>query len=869
MEQHRRTKLNKADILTKKYVILPLALIFAFSCAAAIYSYIHQLENAFLSNTMFYMSEIAEHDMKSVDQEIEKQWERLETVGRKLAQEHYENAMDIQHFLNLETAATGFKDLMLLDENGMSYAGNYVVEDINDVDWGSRFMQERERFVMRSQVREEFVVLYSNLMYGVPIEPVTVDGITYIGVVGKYKIDSVKDSLKVSFFNGEGQAEVVGRDGIVITTDVSQRGIALENMLDNLKESTILRNDDYDSISEKLAAGEVFDTVYRLEGNMYIMSAKPLKNAEWMVVVTVPYSVSSSQTVNFLKMTAFLMSILFLVVALVLLFAFISYKRTVILKNSKEIFYRERMFNLLTNHTDDVYIIQDAVKGTLNFISENVVRTLGVDPATGSKADLSFLDEEGQQLLHEKVHEMKTKYSSPGKEEHEHEDIEFAWVMPETGEKKWMHMSVYNVVADYTGQTDSCLIIVISDYTQVKENQRKLEEAMKQAQDAAKSKTLFLSNMSHEMRTPLNGIVGCIGMMKSHQDDPVLFREYLSKAESTAGYLISLVSDILDMSKIESHKMTLEEREVSLREVCGNMEIMFRAQMQEKRISFRIEMEGTLYVIRGDEVRIQQILVNLLGNAQKFTPEGGSVALRIRQEEAGDGLVKTTFIVSDTGIGMSRSFLDRIWMPFEQERLDNARLHGGTGLGLAISYELAQLMNGTISVTSEIGRGSTFYVVLTQPALYPDEEKDSVKKTAEDAGRQLSGRTVLVAEDNELSREILMTLLSDMGAKVQAAVNGKEAVERFEQSKEGEIDAVLMDMQMPVMDGCTAAAHIRALPRADAAGVVIVACTANAFQEDIDRAKQAGMNEHISKPLDMEKLVRILSELWEENRDEK
>lgn len=869
MEQRRGTKLDKANNLTKKFVILPLALIFAFACAAAIYFYIHQLENAFLSNTMFYMSEIAEHDMKSVDQEIEKQWERLETVGRKLSLERYENAMDIQHFLNLETEATGFKDLMLLDENGMSYGSNYVVTDINELDWGSRFMQEKTRFVMRSQLREEFVVLYSNLMYGVPIDPVTVDGITYIGIVGKYNIDSVKDSLKVNFFNGEGQAEVVGRDGIVITTDVSQRGIALENILDNLKKSSILRNDDYNSITEKLSAGEIFDTVYKLEGKTYIMSAKPLKNADWMVVVTVPYSVSSVQTMSFLKMTAFLMSILFLVIALVLLFAFVSYKRTIILKNSKEIFYRERMFNLLTNHTDNVYIIQDAVKGTLNFISENVVRTLGVAPVPGAKADLSFLDEEGRDLLHKKVHEMKAKSGSPDKEEHEHEDIEFAWVMPQTGEQKWMHMSVYNVVADYTGQTDSCLIIVISDYTQVKENQRKLEEAMKQAQDAAKSKTLFLSNMSHEMRTPLNGIVGCIGMMKSHPDDPVLFREYLSRAESTAGYLISLVSDILDMSKIESHKMTLEEREVSLREICGNMETMFRAQMEEKSLSFKIEMEGSFYVIRGDEVRIQQILVNLLGNAQKFTPEGGSVVLRIRQEAAGEGLVKTSFIVSDTGIGMSRSFLERIWMPFEQERLDNAKLHGGTGLGLAISYELAQLMNGTISVTSEIGRGSTFYVVLTQPALYPDDKKSRVEEPEADTGGRLSGRTLLVAEDNELNREILVTLLSDMGAEVQEAVNGKEAVERFEQSEEGEIDAVLMDMQMPVMDGCTAARNIRALRRADATGVVIVACTANAFQEDIDRAKQAGMNEHISKPLDIEKLVRILKQLWEENGDEK
>lgn len=869
MGKSHNVQLKKDKVHTRKPIVLLVAFIFIAACAAAIYSYVHQLENAFLTNTMFYMSEIADHDMKSVDQEIEKQWDRLETVGKKFALERYDSAVNIQYFLNLETKATGFKDLMLIDENGMSYGGNYVVEDINKQDWGSQFMEDRTRFVTRSKEREEFVVLYSNLMYGVPIDPVTVDGVTYIGLVGKYSIDSVKDSMKLEFFNNEGQAKVIGRDGVVITTDITQRGIELENVLDELKKSTIIRNDDYDSIEKKISAGKKFDTVYKLDGETYIMSAKPLKNGEWMVVVTVPYSVSSSQTMSFLKMTAFLLTILCVVIAIVLIFAFISYKRTMILKNSKEIFYRERLFNLLTNHTDDVFVIQDIEKGVLNFISENAVRTLGIAPKIGTKSDLSFLDDDSRELLLEKVQEIKDKRNLPGEEEHEHVEMEFAWTMPESGEKKWMHMVIYNVVTDITGKSESCLIIVISDYTQVKENQRKLEAAMMQAQDAARSKTLFLSNMSHEMRTPLNGIVGCIGMLKAHPDDKEQYHEYLGKAESTAKYLISLVSDILDMSKIESHKMMLEEREVSLREICTNMETMFRSQMKGKGLSFRIELDQPLWVIKGDEVRIQQILINLLGNAQKFTDEGGAVELHIWQEKEDGDNVRTRFTISDTGIGMSQSFQDRIWMPFEQERLDTARLHGGTGLGLAISYELAKMMNGTISVTSEIGRGSIFRVELVQRALYPDENGIRKIEPVQEEKELLIGRKILVAEDNELNREILIAMLTEMGAEVLVAVNGSEAVDLFEHSKEGEIDAILMDMQMPVMDGCTAAARIRALKRPDAKKVTIVACTANAFQEDIDSVKQAGMDEHISKPLDMEKLVRILKELWEGKRNEK
>ena len=268
-------------------------------------------------------------------------------------------------------------------------------------------------------------------------------------------------------------------------------------------------------------------------------------------------------------------------------------------------------------------------------------------------------------------------------------------------------------------------------------------------------------------------------------------------------------------------------------------------------------------------MRIQQILINLLGNAQKFTDEGGAVELHIWQEKEDGDNVRTRFTISDTGIGMSQSFQDRIWMPFEQERLDTARLHGGTGLGLAISYELAKMMNGTISVTSEIGRGSIFRVELVQRALYPDENGIRKIEAVQEEKEPLIGRKILVAEDNELNREILIAMLTEMGAEVLVAVNGSEAVDLFEHSKEGEIDAILMDMQMPVMDGCTAASRIRALKRPDAKKVTIVACTANAFQEDIDSVKQAGMDEHISKPLDMEKLVRILKELWEGKRNEK
>ena len=859
MDRDSRGRPRIVGAIVTRWKLLCIILAFICACIISTSFYIHYLEVAFLNNTQFYMSEIADHDMKSVDQEIWNQWQRLETVGRKLELEQYQDSTQLQHFLNLETVATGFDNLSLIDENGVAYGANYLVSNVMNEEWARKFLENDEPFVMRSQRRNSFIVLYNRLMYGVPIEPLKVGDITFVGIVGEYLVDSVRNSLLANFFDGEGLAQVVEMNGIVITTEIKQSGEAMDNLLDQIDgEKT------REEVAQKLAKRDSFYTIYEHEGKQYIMSAKPLTNVDWMLVVTVPYSVASSQTVAVLKMTAYLLTILCAVIGVVLIFAFISYKRTMILKNSKEIFYRERLFDLLTNHTDDVYIIENAVTGKLNFVSENIERVLGMKQRPEEKVILAMLDEPSKSEFVAGIKRLKEAVDRPDSEEHEHFEMEMEWRMPDCSFKKWVHLSVYRAVADFMKQEEACLIAVISDYTQVKKNRTELEQAIQKAQEAAKSKSLFLSNMSHEMRTPLNGIVGCIRVMKSNLEDTTMLRGYLDKAEATAKYMVLLTNDILDMSKIENHKLTLEEREVSIRSICANMETMFRSQMEEKGIRFAIELEEPLWVVRADEVRVQQIVVNLLSNAQKFTDPGGAVTLHVSQEEEREGHVRTTIWVSDTGIGMSRQFLSHIFSPFEQERLDTARLHGGTGLGLAISNELAHLMNGTISVTSEIGKGSTFTVEFNPEALRPDIETERRETKSDPSGeRSLAGRRILIAEDNELNRELLHSLLEELGADVREAENGAEAVKLFGESAPGEFDGILMDVQMPVMDGCAAARRIRGMEREDAKRIVILACTANAFQDDIERVKAAGMDDHLAKPLNMEKVVDRLYEAWE------
>ena len=859
MDRDSRGRLGNARAIVTRWKLLCISFAFVFACIISISFYIHYLELAFLNNTQFYMSEIADHDMKSVDQEIWNQWQRLETVGRKLELEQYQDSTRIQHFLNLETVATGFDNLSLIDENGVSYGANYLVNNVRNEEWARQFLENKEPFVMRSQRKNDFIVLYNRLMYGVPIEPLKIGDVTFVGIVGEYLVDSVRNSLLVNFFGGEGLAQVVGVDGVIITTEIKQSGEPMDNLLNQIDGEKMR-----EEVAQKLAERNSFYTIYEHEGKQYIMSAKPLTNVDWMLVVTVPYSVASSQTVAILKMTAYLLTILCAVIGVVLIFSFISYKRTMILKNSKEIFYRERLFNLLTNHTDDVFIIENAVTGKLNFVSENIERVLGMKQQPEEAVILAMLDEPSKSEFMAGIKRLKETVDRPDSEEHGHFEMEMEWRMPDSSFKKWVHLSVYRAVADFMKQEEACLIAVVSDYTQVKENRTELEQAIEKAQEAAKSKSLFLSNMSHEMRTPLNGIVGCIRVMKSNLNDSALLKGYLDKAEATAKYMVLLTNDILDMSKIENHKLTLEEREVSIRSICANMETMFRSQMEEKGIRFAIELEEPLWVIRADEVRVQQIIVNLLSNAQKFTDPGGAVTLHVSQEEAREGRVKTTIWVSDTGIGMSRQFMSHIFSPFEQERLDTARLHGGTGLGLAISNELAHLMHGTISVTSEIGKGSTFTVEFSPEALRPDVEAERRETKSDPSGkRSLAGRRILIAEDNELNRELLHSLLEELGADVREAENGEEAVKLFGESAPGEFDGILMDVQMPVMDGCAAARWIRGMEREDAKRIVILACTANAFQDDIERVKAAGMDDHLAKPLNMEKVVDRLYEAWE------
>lgn len=384
------------------------------------------------------------------------------------------------------------------------------------------------------------------------------------------------------------------------------------------------------------------------------------------------------------------------------------------------------------------------------------------------------------------------------------------------------------------------------------------EEKTRQAEDESRSKTTFLSRMSHEIRTPMNGITGMLTLARSKVDKDDVVNQYLDKAEELSGHMLSLINDILDMSRIEAGKVELEDAAFSLKELGDKLYDMFARNLETRGIKYSVNFENmTVDEVVGDELRISQVIINFLSNAVKFTSKG-EISVTFRQMMLKDDMLDLLVRVHDTGIGMDADFIKRIFRPFEQETVDTSKQYGGTGLGMAITDNLVKLMGGEIVVESVKGEGSDFFVYLHLPVardvisqeMNVREEDDSIYDNA------FEGKCILMAEDNEINAMIAVEIIESMGARIEVVDNGKKAVDAFSSHEAGYYDFILMDVQMPVMDGRTATRMIRALDREDAADIPVFALSADAFVEDERLSLDCGMNGHFAKPLDFKDLQR-------------
>ena len=389
------------------------------------------------------------------------------------------------------------------------------------------------------------------------------------------------------------------------------------------------------------------------------------------------------------------------------------------------------------------------------------------------------------------------------------------------------------------------------------QQQEALQKAMEAADAANRAKTTFLFNMSHDIRTPLNGIIGLLKINETHFDDKELVRANYDKMLVSANHLLSLINDVLQVSKLEDNTVEIAHEPMDLREVSQQVGTIISERTAEAGINFEFDkQELPVAHVYGSPLQLRQIFLNIYGNSIKYNRVGGKIQTTLECVSRDEKTVTYRWTISDTGIGMSKEFLHHVFEPFAQEKTDARSIYQGTGLGMTIVKNLVEKMNGTITVNSQEEVGSTF--VVTIPFDIAPESAYAPKEAPIEAA-DIHGVHLLLAEDNELNAEIAQTLLSDEGAEVTVVGDGQQAVDAFQNAPAGTYDAILMDIMMPVMDGLTATRTIRAMSRPDAGTIPIIAMTANAFDEDARQCLEAGMNEHTAKPLDIKKLVAVIA----------
>ncbi len=432
-------------------------------------------------------------------------------------------------------------------------------------------------------------------------------------------------------------------------------------------------------------------------------------------------------------------------------------------------------------------------------------------------------------------------------------DVEYR-LKVKNGDWKWFH-AMGKLLRRNDGSPKTYVGMFV-DITEKKQTEQKRLLTLEKAEEASRAKSTFLSHMSHDIRTPINGIMGMTEIAFRHLDDKEKTKDCLEKIEGASQHLLMLINDVLDMSRIEAGKLVANNAPFELDSLIANCSSIIGGQIKTRDIHYSHDYSQVKHHhLIGDELHLRQVFINILGNSVKFTKDGGSISFSARETNFENGKASIRFVIEDTGVGMSPEFLPKIFESFTQENNTSRTTYTGTGLGMAITKQFVDLMGGKIYVESELNVGTKTTIDITFDISEEEEEK---KKETNSSKVDLTGMNVLIAEDNEINMEIATVLLSESGVTVTQAYNGKEAVEIFEKSDVGSFDMILMDVMMPIMNGLDATRAIRSLNRADAKTIPIIAATANAYEEDIRKTREAGMNAHVTKPLDFDVLISLM-----------
>lgn len=584
----------------------------------------------------------------------------------------------------------------------------------------------------------------------------------------------------------------------------------------------------------------------------------PVNEGAWYVCNIIP--VENVRAEISAVMTAFQLVFALLLTSIIgaLVLSYLFYRKRMLEKNVE---MKTRLYGALSDSLDmavNMYSPDDAVVTPIVAKASEILGFPMKDiMSKGEIADKIDLSSEGRLLL-DRIRSGAIKYLEQG---------EFSF------KDRWSHRpswAFYSVVPfEYEGKRQ--LLVVFRDATDEKVLQLSMSDAMVAAETANKAKSDFLSNMSHEIRTPMNAIIGMAQIARKNLGNDAKVRDNLDKIDSASEHLLNIINDVLDISKIESGKMILASEVFSLSDMIDRVFVGIKSLAEGKNQTIEIKRSGVeTDALVGDQMRLRQMLINLLTNATKYTPEGGHISFKISEKPSNvQRYVHLTFTIADNGIGMTEKYLEHLFEPFDMEGRSSVQ---GTGLGMPIVKNIVTMLNGDIHVVSTVDKGTVFTVSLDLLRASEDEESllasdvpAATLLTSPDGSDghdevDLTGVRVLLAEDNDLNAEIAKELLVDAGLHVEWAENGERACQMFDESEQGYYDLILMDIQMPIMNGCEAARSIRALERSDADSIPIIAMSANAFMEDVEMSLRCGMDAHLSKPIDMAQVLSTIAQ---------